>query len=229
MNSLPADILTRWYESGLVYIPGILGALVVLVIGWIAGRILGKTVRRILDTISEQSLIKRAADLASVQGTVKNAGISVGYTGEIFTRIVIYLIAILAAVDILNMDFVSELMASVLVYIPHVAAFIIILVAGLILVNYFLDFLNRYYTHREIQFISPVLFILRVFLYFVIALLALSQLQIDLTVIYTFVTPLAWGIGLGSGAAVAIIVGFGLKNRSGILIDNFIEDSRKKS
>jgi len=55
---------------------------------------------------------------------------------------------------------------------------------------------------------------MRIFLYFVIAVLALSQLMLDLTIIYTFVTPIAWGIGIGLGAAIAIIVGFGLKNRS---------------
>ncbi|HNX18274.1 MAG TPA: hypothetical protein PKM50_08130 [Methanoregula sp.] len=228
MDSLPADIVTRWYETLMTYVPGILGALVVLIIGWIVGRLLGKAVRIILDKISEQSLIEKGADLASVCGTVKNAGITVGYIGDIFTRIVIYLIAILAAVDILNMEYLSRLMTSVIGYIPHIVAFVIILVVGLLLVDYFINFLARYYTYQNVQLISPVLFILRIFMYFVIAILALSQLLIDLTIIYTFVTPIAWGIGLGIGAAVAIIVGFGLRNRSEAMMDTLIESIAKK-
>jgi len=228
MDSVPVDLITRWYETLMTYVPCILGALVVLIIGWIVGRLLGKAVRVVLDKISEQQIIKKGADLASVRGTVTNAGITVGYIGDLFTRIVVYLIAILAAVDILNMDYISKLMTSVIDYIPHVAAFVIILTVGFLLVDYFLDSLNKYYKNQNVEYISPVLLILRIFLYFVIAILALSQLLIDLTIIYTFVTPIAWGIGLGLGAAVAIIVGFGLKNRSEALMDKLVDSIVKK-
>ncbi len=65
-------------------------------------------------------------------------------------------------------------------------------------------------------------------MYFVTAILALSQLELDLTIIYTFVTPIAWGIGIGLGAAIAIIVGFGLKNRSEAIMDKVIDSFSKK-
>jgi hypothetical protein len=62
----------------------------------------------------------------------------------------------------------------------------------------------------------------------VTAILALSQLELDLTIIYTFITPIAWGIGIGLGAAIAIIVGFGLKNRSEAIMDKLIESFSEK-
>jgi len=229
MNTVPFDIVTHWYETLMTYVPGILGALIILIIGWIIGRVLGKLVRMALDKISEQHLIRKGADLAAVSGSVKNAGITVGYIGDLFTRIVVYLIAILAAVDILKMEYLSKLITTIIEYIPHVVAFIIILTVGFLLADYFIDFLNKYYANQNVQLISPVLFLLRIFLYFVIAILALSQLLIDLTVIYLFVTPIAWGIGLGLGAAIAIIVGFGLKNRSEAIMDALIESIVKKS
>jgi len=100
---------------------------------------------------------------------------------------------------------------------------------GFILADYFIDFLARYYAQQDVQLITPVLFLIRLFLYFVITVLALSQLMLDLTIIYTFVTPVAWGIGLGLGAAIAIIVGFGLRNRSEAIMDNIISSIVKKS
>jgi hypothetical protein len=117
----------------------------------------------------------------------------------------------------------SKLMTVIVEYIPHVVAFVIILIAGFLLIDYFIDFLGKYYAKQDIQLITPVLFLIRIFLYFVIAILALSQLMLDLTIIYTFVTPIAWGIGLGLGAAIAIIVGFGLKNRSEAIMDKIID------
>jgi small-conductance mechanosensitive channel len=207
----------------MTYLPSIIGALIVLLIGWIVGRLLGKAVRIVLDKISEQHLVEKVADEASFSGSVKSAGITVGYIGDIAVRIFVYLIAVLAAVDILNMDYMSKLMTTIVEYIPHVVAFVIILIVGFLLSDYFIDFLGKYYAKQDIQLINPVLFLMRIFLYFVIAVLALSQLMLDLTIIYTFVTPIAWGIGLGLGAAIAIIVGFGLKNRSEAIMDKIID------
>jgi small-conductance mechanosensitive channel len=100
--------------------------------------------------------------------------------------------------------------------------------AGFLLADYFIDFLSRYYANREIAFISPVLFLLRIFLYFVIAILGLSQLMLDLTIIYTFVTPIAWAVGLGLGGAIAILAAFGLRGHSEALMDKLIESIGKK-
>ena len=223
------NALNGGYENISMYAPGIVGALIVLLIGWIVGRLLGRAVRVILDKLSEQKVVEEAADVTSVRGSLKNAGLTVGYIGDIAVRIIVYLIALLAAVNILNLDYLSQLMMMIVTYIPHVVAFAIILVAGFLLIDAFIDFLNRYYTQRNVQFITPVLVIIRVFLYFVTAILALSQLELDLTIIYTFVTPIAWGIGLGLGAAIAIIVGFGLKGRSEAIMDKVLDSVTGKN
>jgi len=228
MDSGVVSLASQWYNVLMTYLPSIIGALLVLVIGWIVGRLLGRAVRIILDKIADQHLVGEGADLASVRGSVKNAGITVGYIGDIFVRLIVYMVAILAAVDILQMEYLSQLMTVIIEYIPHVVAFVIILTAGFLLADYFIDFLGRYYAQQDIQFIDPVLFVLRVFLYFVIAVLGLSQLMLDLTIIYTFITPIAWGIGLGLGAAIAIIVGFGLKNRSEAIMDRIIASVNEK-
>ena len=58
--------------------------------------------------------------------------------------------------------------------------------------------------------------------------MSLSQLELDLTIIYTFITPIAWGVGIGLGAGIAILIGFGLKDRSKEIMDRFIESMAKK-
>lgn len=223
MDSAVINFANEWYGVVMTYLPGIVGAFIVLLIGWIVGRLLGRAVRIVLDKIADQHVVEMGADLASVRGSVKNAGITVGYIGDFFVRLIVYLIAILAAVDILHMEYLSQLMTVIIEYIPHAVAFVIILMAGFLLADYFIDFLSRYYARQDVQLINPVLFLLRIFLYFVIVMLALSQLMIDLTIIYTFVTPIAWGIGIGLGAAIAIIVGFGLKNRSEAIMDKVLD------
>jgi len=119
-------------------------------------------------------------------------------------------------------------MTGVIEYIPHVVAFVIIIVVGIILVDYFIDVFRNYSTNTtRIELISPVLLLLRVFLYFVVIMLALSHLLLDLSIIYTILTPIFWGIGIGLGASIAIVVWFGMKNRSEAIIDKVMEEISK--
>ena len=49
MDPVFGSLLNHWYETLMMYVPGIVGALVVLIIGWIVGRLLGRAVRIVLD------------------------------------------------------------------------------------------------------------------------------------------------------------------------------------
>jgi hypothetical protein len=62
----------------------------------------------------------------------------------------------------------------------------------------------------------------------VLIVFGFSQLLPDLTFVCTFVTPIAQGIGIGPGAAIAIIVGFGLKNKSEEIMENVLQVFLKK-
>lgn len=218
MASESVNVFSSGLEIIIASLPAIIGALVILLIGWIAGRLLGKAVRLVVNKAMTTPLIGDS-DLGK---SVTRSGFSLGYIGDIAVRIIVYLIAILAAVDILNMEYISAFMVQVIGYIPHAVAFAIILIAGIILTDYFIDFFQTYSKNASVELVSPVLVLLRLFLYFVVIMLALSQLMIDLTIIYTVITPLAWGLGIGLGASIAIVVWFGMKNRSEEIVDRVL-------
>lgn len=213
------DIFSRGLDNIIAVLPAIIGALIVLLIGWIAGRLLGKAFRIILDKVTTVPVIGDS----ELGKSVMSSGLTLGYFGDITVRCIVYLIAILAAVDILNLEYLSLFMTKVIEYIPHVIAFIIILVVGIVLTDYFIDLFQIYSRNSKIELISPVLVLLRLFLYFVVVILALSQLMLDLTIIYTIITPVAWGLGIGLGASIAIVVWFGMKNRSEEIMNKVVE------
>ncbi len=213
------NIFSRGLDNTAAVLPAIIGALIVLIIGWIAGRLLGKGVRLILDKAVTSPLIGKS-DMGK---SVTNSGFTVGYLGDIAVRCIVYLIAILAAVDILNLDYLSRFMVTVIGYIPHIIAFVIILVVGIILTDYFIDMFQVYSGNSKIELLSPVLVLLRLFLYFIVVTLALSQLMLDLTIIYTIITPIAWGLGIGLGASIAIVVWYGMKHRSEEIMNKVME------
>jgi hypothetical protein len=217
------DIISRGMENVMAVLPAIIGALIILIIGWVAGRLLGKAVRIVLDKATATATASPVIGDSDLGKSVTKAPVSFGYLGDITVRCIVYLIAILAAVDILNLDYLSKFMTEVIEYIPHAVAFVIIIVVGIILVDYFIDVFGNYSTSTRIELLTPVLVLLRLFLYFVVIMLGLSQLLLDLTIIYTMITPLFWGLGIGLGASIAIVVWYGMKSRSEEIMNKVME------
>jgi len=218
-----SDALMQMVYSVIAYIPNLIAAIIILIIGWIVGRILGKVISGILDKIGvDDALLK-----TSVGKAIEQSGTSVVTFFDIIVRWFIYLIAIVAAANVLGLEFLTTLFQNIVVYLPHIAMFLIILIAGFILVDYFADLLAVWGKTQNIEFLGVIIMLLRVFFYFIILILALSQLLIDLTIIYTFVTPIAWGVGIGLGAGIAIFIGFGLKDRAPGIMDDLLKKISK--
>jgi small-conductance mechanosensitive channel len=217
------DALMQMLYSVIAYLPGLIAAIVILLIGWVVGRLLGKVISGILDKIGvDDALLK-----TSVGQAIEQSGTHVVTLFDLIVRWFIYLIAIVAAANILQLEFLTSLLQSIVVYLPHVALFLIILIVGFIMVDFFSDVLEGWGKTQDIEFLGLMIMLLRVFFYFIVLILALSQLLIDLTIIYTFVTPIAWGVGLGLGAGIAIFIGFGLKDRAPAIMDDLLKKMSK--
>ncbi len=224
MADVVSSLVTKWYDGIASILPVVIGAILILVIGWIVGRLLGKAVKMILDKLKVDRLFQDSTFVKALAG----AGITISYIFDIVIRLFIYLIAVLAAVDLLNFDYISALMKDIIEYIPHIIVFVIIVLVGFILIDYFADFLLKFHPTANVGLMQPVILLMRIFLYFVVAVFALSQLKLDLTIIYTFLTPVAWGIGIGIGAAIAIVFWFGLKERGAQIMDHLMSTYLKK-
>jgi len=213
------DALMQMVYSVIAYIPNLIAAIIILLIGWVVGRFLGKVISRFLDKIGvDDALLK-----TSLGKAIERSGTGVVAFFDMVVRWFVYLIAILAAANVLGLDFVTNLIHDIVLYLPHLAMFLIILIGGFILVDYFADLMAGWAKTQDIEFLDLIIMVLRVFFYFIVLMLALSQLLIDLTIIYTFITPIAWGVGIGVGAGIAALIIFGLKDRAPGIMDNLLK------
>jgi len=204
--------------SVIAFLPNIIAAVIILIIGWIVGRVLGSVISKVLDKIGVDDALRKT----SFGQAIEESGTQIVHLFDLIVRWFIYLIAILAAVDVLQFSFLSNLFQDFILYLPRIVMFLIILVAGFILVDYFADIILKWGKTREIEFFSVIVLLMRVFFYFVILILALSQLLIDLTIIYTFLVPIAWGVGIGVGVGIAAFLAYGLKDRAPEMMDNLM-------
>lgn len=220
------DIIVAIGQAGgsvLAFLPALVAALIILIIGWAVGRLLGSVVSTFLDRLGVDDALRKTGPGEAVE----KSGLLIVHLFDLLVRWFIYLIAIMAAASVLQIESLSKAMAAIVAYLPNIAALAIILIVGLILVDFFADVLEKMNSAAEVALAGPIILGLRVFLYFVVIMLALTQLAIDLTIIYVFIEPVAWGVGLGLGAAIAIIVGFGLKDRSQEILDTLLSKTKK--
>ena len=207
----------------IAYIPYLIAAIIILIIGWIIGRFLGRIISKILDKAGVDDALRKT----SVGKAIESSGTNIVHLFDLIVRWFIYLIAIAAAASVLRIGFISDLFEQFILYLPHIAMFLIILIGGFILIDYLLDLIQAWGKTQDIEFLGVILTALRIFFYFVIVILALSQLMIDLTIIYTFVTPIAWGVGIGLGVGIAAFLAYGLKDRAPEMVSNLLNKIHK--
>lgn len=112
----------------LSFIPNLLVALVILIVGWIIARVIRALVERVLrlarfDILTERAGINQA--LQQGQITTKPSGI----VGKLFYWIVV-LLALVMAIDALGLTVATQLLNELLFYIPNVIAAVFILTLG---------------------------------------------------------------------------------------------------
>ena len=207
------------WDTFVTMLPGVIGAIIALIIGWIAGRALGKGVSKVLDKTGVDDALRKTV----VGKSIEKSGITCVHFFDLIVRWFVYLIAILAAASILDIEVLSEFLNSVVSYIPSFIAGVFILLFGFIVVDYFADFFRALGREAKIEFTGIIVTGLRLLLYFVVIVISLSVIGIDLTILYIFATALSWGIAIGAGVGIAIALGWGFKDVVREKADEWIE------
>ena len=115
-------------------LPALIGALVILVIGFIIAKVLQGIATRVLQSMGfqgwmEQGGIKQFFDRSQTQQT------PLSILGKLVFWLVFF-IAITMAVDTLGISAISEVLAQFIAYIPQIMAAILILVLATLLANF---------------------------------------------------------------------------------------------
>ena len=204
-------------------IPNLFLAIIAIFAGLILGKIIGNAVGKIVEKVGLDKTLKGSV----IEKGVIAAGTTIPGLFNLVIRWFIYLIAVMLAVDYLNIPQVNIFIQDFVKYLPNVFAAMVILFLGIIIVDFVVNFLKNTDESTGLAFMDIVSPILKLFLYFIVIMMALSKLKIDVCLIYIIAEQLAWGIGLGIGLSIAIVVGFGMKDRAPELMDKLLEGFSK--
>jgi len=208
------------WQSFLGYLPGLIGAIVLLIVGWIVGRIFGRVTREILDKADVDEYIKREGHL-----NFRLTSIS-----DVIVRWVIYLAFIAAATRVLGIagltSFVNSILFSILPGI--VGAAIAMLIAYMVGI-YFKEGLTEHEEGEESAYADlsgKAVFWLSMFFGVALALDIFFKLalQAGVSLVPNLLMIMVAGVSLGG----AIAIGLGLKDVVSNMAKDYAEEFKEK-
>jgi len=207
------------------FLPALIGAIIILIIGWIVGRVGGSILARILQRANlDETVGKTDFGMA-----IEKSGMTVtGLFSSLF-KWFIYLIFIMAAVNVLNIPIFASFLNEVVLYIPNLIAGVLVLVVGLIAINFLMKWMGGMLESQDVPFTNWIIVGLQALLSLVVIVIALDQWRIQTAIIYTFLVPLAWGISAGIAIAIGISVGVGAKDIVAEYLRKMVETEESKA
>lgn len=194
--------ITDALRNFLGFLPALVGAIIVLVLGWILSGILAGLIERALKTIG----FERASESAGIAGFIKNSGS--GWTAsKVVAEIVkwfIRLVAIQAAAQILGMGQLTQIINSILLFLPNLVVALAIVVLGAFIARFVSNLVRG--TVAEMGFNNPDLIagVARYAIIVFAVIAAVNQIGIAETVVNTLL------IGTVGAVALAVGLAFGL-------------------
>jgi hypothetical protein len=122
-----------WYGFVATF-PKILLAVIIFILGWIVATTLGKIITSAIDALKLDKLFKSAG----AEEVFARGGIRL-HIGKFFGELVkwfIVIVFLVASLNILNLDQVTQFLQQVLAYIPQIIIAALILVSGTILADF---------------------------------------------------------------------------------------------
>lgn len=211
-----SDAIGRVALKILEFLPSIFGALALLLIGWLVATVLRAALTRltggVLTRISRQRLAStKAVQTATRESrTWKSTPTVVG--AIVFWTVLLFFLA--AAVEALGLSAVSNVVALITAYLPHVLAGVIILLVGLWIGEFVRLLLSRTAAKAQLVYGEVLARFAQILIVLVMAIIAIEELGVDSNVLVTilaivFATTFgaaALAFGLGAQGAVSNII-----------------------
>ncbi len=128
-----SSLQTLW--SGFMgFLPNLLGAIIVFIIGWLIASILGKLTVQIIRLLRIDNILEKIGFKKSIERAHLKLD-SGKFLGELVKWFFI-IVFLMAATDILDMPQVTEFLRQIILYIPHLIVAILILLAAVLIASF---------------------------------------------------------------------------------------------
>jgi hypothetical protein len=202
-SSSVVDSLRTLYDKIILYLPNIVIALIVLILGWIIGSFLGSLVNRVLSMLG----VDNAANRIGMQRLSTRTGrqFSIARLGQWIVKWFFFLASFIAAADILGLQQVTEFFYNqVLPYAGHVVVAMAILMLGLLAANFFSDIIEAAVNASGVNTSRAIASIARWAILAFTIITVLSELQIASTFLQDLFRAVVAMLAIAGGLAFGL-------------------------
>lgn len=226
-------IITTWTETFITsmqdlwasvvgFVPVLVGAFIVFVLGWVIAVVLGKAIMR----LAKAAQLDKLFDQMGVMKHVHKAGLE--WEVSIFlgalVRWFFIVVAFLAAVDLLGLGELSNYVRDILLYIPNIIVAAIFLLVAAVLANFLEKMVKASMRATEMGPVNFVGAVVRWSVWIFAALAALSQLGIASALVEILFMGLVAMMAIAGGLAF----GLGGKETARKLLEDVMNDISDK-
>ncbi|MBI2667396.1 hypothetical protein HYX17_01340 [Candidatus Woesearchaeota archaeon] len=205
-ESLVNPLLNLWFRFVDV-IPGLVFAIIILIIGYILAYVLGHAVKVILQRVG----LDRQVAKARLTKVVGNLNIS-SVLGET-VKWLIFVLFLSEAANQLSLGALSDVLIRFANWLPQVIFAVLVILFGLMFAHYVALKVEEHAKFKGVRFAS---IILKAVITFFVVIIALEQIGINVTIITSSFLVILAGISL----AVGLSFGLGAKKEAGELVRN---------
>lgn len=217
-----SDILVASFQDLWVsfadFLPRLIGALVVLVIGWIIAAALGALAAKIIGVLKIDAL----AEKLDLKKSLKHAGIMVSVSGIIGWLVKWFLILafFISAVDILGWSEVNDFLTRVVIYLPNVVVAVVILLAGILLAHFVHEVVEKAVKAARLESADFLAGVAKWAVLVFAAMAALVQLGVASSLVQILFTGFVAMLAIAGGLAF----GLGGREHAGRFLDRVRKD-----
>ncbi|MBM2820905.1 MAG: small-conductance mechanosensitive ion channel, partial [Candidatus Berkelbacteria bacterium] len=208
-----SDSWTTIWERFINFLPNLIGAALIIVIGWLVGIIVSMIIDRLFRIIGLQTLFEKA----KVEDILKKGNIEKDSTALLagVAKWVIYLVAFIAAANTLKLPDVANFLNAILAYIPSAVAAGLILLIGLVVAHFLSNVVKGSLMAAGLAMADAVALIVRYSIIIFAFLAALAQLGLAQNMVSTLFIGVIAFLAIAGGLAF----GLGGKDAAQDLID----------
>jgi len=205
---LVLEVLSQFAETIVYLIPSIIQAVIILAVGFIVGSLIGVFLRRLLNRLK---LDERLKGLPAVKG-LHEVCFSISGVVSGLARWSVYLIAIVTAINVLQIEAITFYVGLATDFAFRVIEFAVIFVLGIIVADYIWRFSHGILMATGAKFPEALTSMFRLVLYVIVLLVAIDLLGFRFEILTIIIQAVALGLAIGIGGGIALAIGLGLKD-----------------
>lgn len=217
------DSLLNLWQGFIMFVPSLLGAIILFIMGWIVGSIIGRAIAQVLETLKIDTLFKSAGaeDFMNRAGLKLNVG---GFIGGIVKWFII-VVFLMASLEIMGLTQVNDfLRETVLFYLPKVIIAALVLVIATLIADTMKGLVQASAKAANVRSANMLGSITRYAVWTFAFIIALSELGIATAFMQILFTGLIAALAIAGGLAF----GLGGKEAAARAIDRVSNDMSSK-